>query len=184
MVICVLAMMPVPATQAVAADLQPQCDDNRALVHDILQREPRPLGMAIALDSDYMGGRLLQFRTDHALGHPAGLPFREGREQVTYYAYFDRRVCQLPLDEDVCPELKTAREALQSKSYAVMPNRVLRPNGTFHPSIARFRARDGDGSLISIQAAAGEHPLFKDVSAAFSSIARCTREADREAFQF
>lgn len=165
-----------------ASSLQPQCRDAPAVINTLIHEEPRPLGMTISFATDHGVGKLLHFRTTHFLGYP-GLPFREGSSSVTYYTHLNRRVCELPLDAENCPELKTAEEALRSRAYPVSSVRQLIPNSAFHNPSILLHAKDGDGNTLRIRSERSDHPVAKDVVAAFSAIARCTTEADREIYE-
>lgn len=169
------------ATAASADDLRSYCRDEPGLINRVIHEDPRPLGMTISFASDYGMGRLLHFRTTHFLGYPA-LPFREGSASVTYYAHLGSRVCELKLDATNCPELKAAEDMLRSRSYPVLSVQTLIPNSATHNPSILSHTQDGDGNTVRIKANRPDHPVARDVSAAFSAVARCTREVDRRTF--
>lgn len=170
------------STASPASGSSPLCRDAPGLIKTLAEEDTRPLGMTLSFASDYGVGKLLRFRTSHFLGYP-GLPFREGTADVTYYTFLGHRVCELPLDATNCPELKAAEDGLRAKSYPISAAQELIPNGAYHNPSILFQATDGAGSTVRIRSHRPDHPASQNVSAAFSMIARCTREADREIYE-
>lgn len=177
-----LSMALAGATAASAGDLEPHCREQPGLINRVLHEEPRPLGMTVSFASDYGLGKLLHFRTTHFLGYSA-LPFQEGSASVTYYAHLGGRVCEVKLDATRCPELEDAENVLRSRTYPVLSARTLIPNSSTHNPSILLHAQDGEGNTMRIKANRPDHPLATDVAAALSAIARCTRDADRRAFE-